>query len=138
QSKEIMGMYCSVKRMGLRSARLLLIAGMCLALAGRVHADKAITPDSGKFRVTIQDSDAAVVTYKITVEGSEYEQKLTFGGANLTIHNTTKIKNGVLTEVSSDGGGGNKFLLTVAGEKSKIKIGDMAAKDTKLPARLYP
>lgn len=131
-------MHRSIMRAFQLPARLLLAAGICFALVGRVLADTPIKPDSGKFTVILQENEVAVETFKITADGSEYDQKLSLAGQTVNLHNSTKIKNGVLTELTSGVGEGNKFLLTVAGDKSKIKIGEMAAKDVKLPARLYP
>ncbi|HLK59922.1 MAG TPA: CocE/NonD family hydrolase [Chthonomonadaceae bacterium] len=118
---------------------LLALTGTLLCAALRAPADTPIKPDSGKFVITVQEAPFGNETFKIAADGSSTsDTAISFGGRNVKLHSDLKLKQGQLSEVTTDGGKLGKFTLTVDGAKSTWQAGDQTPHKTTLPDHVFP
>ncbi|HZO87478.1 MAG TPA: CocE/NonD family hydrolase [Chthonomonadaceae bacterium] len=116
-----------------------LMVGMLIAFPPALRAD--IKPDSGKFLLTIQETDIGMDTFTADAEGgSEADIAISLGGQTNKSHISVKAKAGQLTEIATDAGPAGKFTLTLDGEKGHLKAEGrtLLTADVTLPAHLLP
>ena len=107
-----------------------------LALSAAVRAEEG-KPDTGKFVLTIQESEVGSTTFTADKDGNTtYDEKLDIGGQKITSHVVVKAKGGIATQIEAEFKPGGKLSATLDGAKSKFKL-DAKSRDMKLPAKPY-
>jgi hypothetical protein len=95
-------------------------------------------PDSGKFTLLLQGKTVGDDTFRLLPDGCDSDVHLSVGGQDLQFHQTLKFKKGQWSQVVTDAGPQGTMALTLAGDKSILKLGDKQAAVHKLGASVLP
>jgi putative CocE/NonD family hydrolase len=106
-----------------------LLASACIG------AGAAVVADSGRFVLTIQGTRLGTDTFTIQADGSSAaDVAIEVAGVRQTIHESITMRDGAVTAVSADAGGGNRYDAVLSGGKVTIARGKLPALKQDVPA----
>src|SRR5947209_5715381 len=113
-----------------------LLASAAVCLPALADAPK---PDGGKFSLLVQGKRVGEDSFRLLPDGCDSDVTLGLGpGRELHFHQTLKFKKGQWTQLTTDAGPQGTLTVTLAGDKSSVKVGDKAAITQKLPTAAQP
>ncbi len=121
------------------SLSTVLLLGALSTFPPPLRAD--LKPDSGKFLLSIQETDIGTDTFTTDANGSfTSDIAISLGGQNVQSHSVVKFQAGHLQEITTDAGKKGKFTLTLTGGKAKLTVpgAKPETKDVTFPAHALP
>jgi len=96
-------------------------------------------PDGSKFTLVLKGKSVGTDTFRLLPEGCDSDVHFAMtAGQDVQFHQTLKFKKGQFSQVATNAGALGSITISLAGDKSQVKIGDKPAATQKLPAVAYP
>src|SRR5579859_1020783 len=126
-------------RFRLAAAFAAALAAGSLICPGSAGAVSTISPDKGKFSLTVQDAEIGTDVYSINEKGQcDAKMSVTLNGNKTDIHTILTFAGNKMTSIFTEAGPAGKMRITISNNVGKTLVDDKPRKDQKFNGNIYP